>query len=180
MLREEVLLQASKYIVEDLLYLNNMRDGQRKKKFMSSNFLEGLIYDAIDDVVRENGAKLNRNNRASYISEQALEKIRSKQSSNLVLEHIVCKNIYFSILKRMLHEESLTAEKVFHLLNKFYQLALITKEEDGRLDRAGLRTRMVTSGEWDFKDPFIRYRTIQLKLISNPYCLFQSEKGEIL
>lgn len=31
-----------------------MRDGRRKEKFLSSNFLEGHIYDAIDDVVRKN------------------------------------------------------------------------------------------------------------------------------
>lgn len=180
MIREDVLFQASKYIVQDLVYLNGMRDGRRKKKFLTSNFLEGLIYDAIDDVVRGNGAKLNRNNRVSYISEQALEIIQEKRSSNLVVEHIVCKNIYFAFLKEMLHQGILTDEKVFNLLDQFYHLALITKEEDLRLDAAGLRTRMVTFGEWDLTDLFIRYRTIQLKLVPNPYYLFNYEKGGIL
>lgn len=180
MIREDVLFQASKYIVQDLLYLNEMRDGRRKEKFFTSNFLEGLIYDAIDDVVRENGSKLNRNNRVSYITEHALEIIQQKLPLPLVVEHVVCKNIYFAFLKEMLQQGTLTEEKVFNLLDQFYHLALITKEQDLQLDAAGLRTRMVTSGEWDLTDPFIRYRTIQLKLVPNPFYLFNFEKGGIL
>lgn len=58
----------------------------------------------------------------------------------------------------MLQQGILTDKKVFKLLDQFYHLALITKEEDLQLDAAGLRTRMVISGEWDLKDPFIHYR----------------------
>ncbi|MEH6945318.1 hypothetical protein [Bacillus sp. JJ722] len=171
--RTEILSRASKYIMEDMLYLSKMREGKRKRNFFSPTFLEGLVYDAIDDVLREEGKKFSKINRAAYVTQDTLKQLENKNHRELVLEHIVCKNIYYSQLKDLLFTGKLTDNIIFEILDKYYITALVTKREDQVLDAAGLRTKMVADGEWDGRNVFARYTATNIKLIRNPYYIFE-------
>ncbi|WP_144501201.1 hypothetical protein [Bacillus nitratireducens] len=175
--RSITLEKASKYIMEDLLYLSKMREGRRKEKFFSTTFIEGLVSDAIDDVLRENGKKLTKKNRAAFITKDALNQLNNNNNnnqSNLVIEHIVCKNIYFNEIKHFLTINKLDPQKIFEILDQYYLTAIVTKSEDQKLDSAGLRTKMVANGSWDKKDIFSRYTATEIKLINNPYFIFET------
>lgn len=173
MKRTEILSRASKYIMEDMLYLSKMREGKRKQKFFSPTFIEGLVYDAIDDVLRGEGKKFSKINRAAYVTQNTLKQLENRNQRDLVLEHIVCKNIYYGRLKDLLFTGKLTDKIVFEILDKYYITALVTKREDQILDAAGLRTKMVADGEWDGKDIFSRYTATNIELIRNPYYIFE-------
>lgn len=172
--RKTTLQKASKYIMEDLLYFSNMREGRRKEKFFSTTFIEGLVSDAIDDVLREQGKKFTKKNRAAFVTNDALNQLRNNDQSNLIIEHIVCKNIYFNEIKSFLSKRELTEERIFEILSNYYFTAIVTKKEDRILDAAGFRTKMVVDGEWDRKDIFIRYHSTGIELIKNPYFIFVS------
>jgi len=172
--RKTTLQKASQYIMGDLLYFSNMREGRRKEKFFSTTFIEGLVSDAIDDVLREQGKKFTKKNRAAFITNDALNQLRNNDQSNLIIEHIVCKNIYFNEIKTLLSNNELTEDKVFEILYNYYFTAIITKKEDIELDAAGLRTKMVESGEWNRKDLFTRYHSTGIELIKNPFFIFNS------
>lgn len=172
--RKTTLQKASKYIMGDFLYFSNMREGRRKEKFFSTTFIEGLVSDAIDDVLREQGKKFTKKNRAAFVTNDALNQLKNNNQSNLVIEHIVCKNIYFNEIKSLLSNKELTEGKIFEILYNYYFTAIVTKKEDIVLDTAGLRTKMVVSGEWDRSDIFTRYHSTGIELIKNPYFIFIS------
>ena len=172
--RKTTLQKASQNIMGDLLYFSNMREGRRKEKFFSTTFIEGLVSDAIDDVLREQGKKFTKKNRAAFITNDALNQLSNNDQSNLIIEHIVCKNIYFNEIKTLLSNNELTEDKVFEILYNYYFTAIVTKKEDIALDTAGLRTKMVVSGEWNRKDLFTRYNSTGIELIKNPFFIFNS------
>lgn len=172
--RLSTLEKASMYIMEDLVYLSKMRSGRRKVKFFSTTFIEGLVYDAIDDVLREHGKKFTKKNRAAYVTSDVLNQLHENIQSDLIVEHIVCKNIYFGEIKQLLFKNELSHHKVYEILSQYYVTALITKKEDRLLDNAGLRTKMVTEGEWNKKDIFIRYNSTLIKLQRNPFYIFNN------
>ena len=172
--RKTTLQKASQYIMGDLLYFSNMREGRRKEKFFSTTFIEGLVSDAIDDVLREQGKKFTKKNRAAFITNDALNQLSNNDQSNLIIEHIVCKNIYFNEIKALLSKNELTEDIVFEILYNYYFTAIVTKKEDIALDTAGLRTKMVVSGEWNRKDLFTRYNSTGIELIKNPFFIFNS------
>ncbi|MFJ7557853.1 hypothetical protein ACIQXZ_29190 [Bacillus thuringiensis] len=92
----------------------------------------------------------------------------------MVIEHIVCKNIYFNEIKHFLTINKLNPQKIFEILDQYYLTAIVTKSEDQKLDSAGLRTKMVANGSWDKKDIFSRYTATEIKLIKNPYFIFET------
>jgi len=79
---------------------------------------------------------------------------RLKERPNpLVHEHVIPKGI---VIERLLKLPNKTADSVNELMVKYCKGAVITKDEDARLNSLGLRSKMPTG--WDEKDVWARYR----------------------
>jgi hypothetical protein len=138
----------------------------------SSNFIQGFVYRCLKFSTKEilginydwNGLGVHK-----YITPTALEMNEAKKKISFIKEHVVCKNIYFKDIIEELKEESPDEGKIYNILLKYYFTALITKDEDKKLDEKGLRKVMCVGEVWDNESLFVRYETTGIQLIENPY-----------
>ncbi|MFD0828470.1 hypothetical protein ACT8ZR_22850 [Neobacillus sp. M.A.Huq-85] len=138
----------------------------------STNFIQGFVYRCLRSSAKEtldinydwNGIRVHK-----YITPKALEMYDPIKKTPYIKEHVVCKNIYFKDIIKELKNESPDKGIIGNILLKYYFTALITKEEDKKLDEKGLRRVMCVNEEWDYESLFIRYETAGIELVENPY-----------
>ncbi|WP_416826471.1 hypothetical protein [Ectobacillus polymachus] len=138
----------------------------------STNFIQGFVYRCLKSSAKEildinydwSGLGVHK-----YISLTALQIYEAKKKTSFIKEHVVCKNIYFKDIIEELQKESPDGDNIYNILLKYYFTALITKEEDKKLDGFGLRRVMCVDEEWDGENQFIRYETTGIPLVENPY-----------
>jgi hypothetical protein len=133
----------------DKLLVAGLREGLNK--FLSNAFLSLF-------------PKCHKYHRTHLVSAAALRQLRAKEYAGLVCEHIVPKTRY--IQKRC--EEAakkgrLTVHDVRDLLDKYWRLATITKEEDRRLNPVSMPET------WDGVNPLARYEAAGIELLPNPF-----------
>jgi len=86
----------------------------------------------------------------------------SFRNRELVFDH----SVPFRVLQEKLMKlQPVTPEAVRHLLERHSVVALITKEEDDRLNAAGLNRKMPPG--WDKKNPLARYEAVGIELDPN-------------
>jgi hypothetical protein len=90
-------------------------------------------------------------------SEAALE-FRG-QPQMLIHEHVIPKKVVIELLLKLPNP---TTGSVHQLLESFCKGVVITKEEDTRLNRRGLRSKMPS--DWDGKDLWARYTVAKIVL----------------
>lgn len=132
----------------DDLMIMGLKEGLNK--FLSNAFL------SLD--------KGNKYKKGDFYSISAVKLINSGQFSNLVYEHMVPKSKY--IQKKCEHEAKkgcLTVEYIVDLLNRYWKIAVITKDENQHL--------LVSSmpSDWDQENIFRRYNDIGLALVQSPF-----------
>lgn len=99
-----------------------------------------------------------------FYSIDAVTKINSEDLSGLVFEHMVPKNKYIQkVCEERAAAGQLDLDFTIDLLQKYWHIAVITKDED-----ALLISRHMPDG-WDGVDIFQRYTTKGIKLISSPF-----------
>ncbi len=91
---------------------------------------------------------------------------RSKAAKDLTLrecevEHAVPQ---MEIVNWLMDINPLTPEAVVALLEKYFRVMLVTKEEHARLNASGMRSKMPK--DWDRSDVFARYRLVGIELIA--------------
>lgn len=102
---------------------------------------------------------------ADYISNNALLQIQHGNNANLVYEHMVPKQKYIQMpCITQTKAGCLTYEYVYNLLSKYWYIAIITRDEDNKLNKLNLRQNMPNN--WDFTDIFARYVNANIQLIS--------------
>jgi hypothetical protein len=89
---------------------------------------------------------------------KAAWEIRGQQNM-LVHEHIIPKSI---VIQRLLELPTATTSSVNQLLESYCKGAVITRNEDARLNSHGLRSKMPT--DWDEKDVWDRYKNAGIVL----------------
>ncbi|SMQ78364.1 hypothetical protein SAMN05444673_3388 [Bacillus sp. OV166] len=144
----------------------------------NTNFIQGFVYRSLRSAAAEiveidynwNGIGVHK-----YITPSALEKYLINKKSSFIKEHVVPKNIYFKEMIYELKKNYPDKEIINNILLKFYFTALITKEEDKKLDEKGLRSVMHANEEWDGENFFIRYGCTGINLIENPYYVFKED-----
>lgn len=101
-----------------------------------------------------------------YVSEKALLQLQKKDKSNLIYEHMIPKNLYIQrpCIEAAKAGKCYTLFEIENLLNKYWYIALITKEENNILNSLKLRTKMPKN--WDGKNIFARYECAKISLIS--------------
>lgn len=111
-----------------------------------------------------------------YVSEAALEWINNRKPSEknqLIYEHLVPKkNHLFKDLQELVEKMSDNLEdEIFNLLDKYYFVAAITKEENETKLAGHLKDNMPKN--WDKKDALARYTDAGIKIIKTQ--LFEEE-----
>ena len=102
----------------------------------------------------------SKDQRAQYRSRAALGVQRG--AGQLVCDHAVPFNY---LQDELLGISEVTARAVRDVLNRHGVTVLITKEEDRRLNQAGLRSRM--PDDWDGSDRLARYKAAGIKILRN-------------
>lgn len=106
----------------------------------------------------------NKYYKSHYVSKFAIEKIKDKDFKSLVFEHVVPKSIYIQKpCEDAARNNIITAEFIENILNKYWVIATITKEEDKKLLMCSM------PNDWDGCDIFARYKAAGIELIANPY-----------
>lgn len=67
--------------------------------------------------------------------------------------------------KELLQLDPVTPEAVFEILSKYETIVLITAEDERRLRRVGLSSKMPDG--WDGKDALARYKAAEIEVIDN-------------
>lgn len=98
-----------------------------------------------------------------FVSLSALNKLEHKDYSGLVFEHIVPKQKYIQKpCEEYAAKGSLTIDYIHDLLNSYWLIATISKDEDASLLRE-------MPYNWDGKDVFARYKYAKIELKDNPF-----------
>lgn len=98
-----------------------------------------------------------------FYSKDAITKVKNNDFTNLIYEHMVPKNRYIQKpCQEKAKKEELTIEFIVDLLNKYWKIAVITKDED-----KSLSTRSMPK-YWDKENIFLRYQESDIKLIQTP------------
>jgi len=130
--------------LKDPIIYKGIREGLNK--FLSNAYLAGP------------GHKYEKGH---YYSQKAYEKVKNRDWSNLIFEHMIPKQKYIQKpCVDMAIKDELDEEKVNRLINDYWQIAIITKEENNLLS-----SKSMPKG-WDEKDIFYRYKKVGLILIN--------------
>ncbi|WP_042221791.1 hypothetical protein [Oceanobacillus manasiensis] len=173
-----VYKRAAEWLVRNYSAIKLM-DPESIHTFQSStNFIQGFVYRCLRSAAKETldlNYNWNRIGVHKYITPISLERYESSKKTSYIKEHVVCKNIYFKDIINELKKESPDEDTIGNRLLKYYFTALITKEEDKRLDEKGLRRVMCVNEEWDYESLFIRYETAGIELVENPYYVLKKQ-----
>jgi hypothetical protein len=113
--------------------------------------------------------------KGNFYSLEALNKVNVGDFKGLVYEHMVPKSKY--IQKRCenaARERTLTIEYINDLLDKYWFIAVITKDED-----TSLRTFDMPN-DWDGKNIFQRYQEAKISLVQSPFMSTNDEWNNIM
>jgi hypothetical protein len=133
----------------DDLVVAGSREG--RNKFLSNAFLS--LFPGV-----------HKYHRTHLVSRMALEQLAAKNHRELVYEHLIPKSRYIQgPCEELAERGELTAEFVRSLLERFWRLATITKDEDLRLRRFAMPEN------WDGTNVFARYEAAGIELQPNPF-----------
>ena len=88
-------------------------------------------------------------------------KAHGLKRKDVVHEHAVPHSI---VMKKLLELDSLTDESIMSVLNKYYVICVITKDEDDRLTSAGLRSKMPDQWNGENDGVFARYEHEKVRI----------------
>lgn len=102
--------------------------------------------------------------KGDYYSPAALAKVNAKDLNGLVFEHMVPKQKYIQgPCVEMAKNGTLSVSYITQLLEKYWKIAVITKDEDSLL-----KTRSMPM-DWDQENVFYRYQVVGIELVKSPF-----------
>jgi len=127
---------------------------------------EVLVYglkEGLNKFISNAYIKLNNRNKllqGDYYSQEAIDKISAGNFDGLIYEHMVPKSKYIqSPCINMAKNGTLTVSQIVNLLDQYWKIAVITKEQDKLLSR----TKM--PDDWDGKNIMARYIDAGIHLV---------------
>jgi len=85
------------------------------------------------------------------------EQAKGLKRKEVIYEHVVPHSI---VMDKLLALNDLRNEKIFKVIEKFYIVCAITKEEDKRLSAAGFRSKMPDGWNADTDSVYARYNAV--------------------
>lgn len=132
-------------------------------EILISGLIEGLNKFITNAYLKMHIGK-NKYFKSHYISIAAEKKLQNKDLKGLVFEHVIPKEEYIQKpCEKLAREGALTEEFILELLNKYWIIATITKEEDKRL------SAKIMPKNWDGADVFERYNQANIELKINTF-----------
>ena len=113
---------------------------------------------------------LNGKKNTDFYSEKAYKQLQLGNKSNLIYEHIIPKEKYIQTpIIQSAKDGKLKSElEIKELLNKYWYIATITKDEDKILSQLGFNKKM--PDDWDNQNIFARYDKANIKLYTLEEC----------
>jgi hypothetical protein len=110
---------------------------------------------------------------SAWVTSSALEVLRGDtkrfQGKGLWLEHVIPKQRYITnYCESVAREREISADEIFVIMQKYFILATITKDENDLLDSNRLRNRM-PAGWVEGDSVFGRYERVGIDLLRNPF-----------
>ena len=89
---------------------------------------------------------------------------RSVAAKHLPLKQCVVEHTVplMHIVNMLMELTDINEDRVVQILEKYYHITLVTKDEDGRLNASGLRSRMPAA--WDGIDMYARYHAVGIAI----------------
>lgn len=148
-------MKNQKIIVKSYVKLLNSLDW--KDEILIAGLKEGLRkFLSNAQIASEKGRK---HNLGDYYSKKAITKIKKGDLTNLVFDHMIPKGKYIHqpCLEKA-KDRQLTVAYVNSLLDKYWKIAVITKDEDRKMSIRSMPP------DWDGIDIFARYRNAGIEL----------------
>lgn len=99
---------------------------------------------------------------ADYYSVTAYEKIKNSDFTDLIYEHMIPKRKYIQQeCESRAINKTLTKQDIITLLNRYWHIAVITKNENTLLSKTTM------PNNWDNLDCHARYKLVGLELVEN-------------
>jgi hypothetical protein len=92
------------------------------------------------------------------------KKAKGLKREDIIHEHVVPHSI---VMNKLLSLKPLCNENIMEVLNKFYVLCAITKEEDKLLNAAGYRSKMPDGWNEDTDSIFARYEEVGISIFND-------------
>ena len=125
---------------------------------LKANITYGTRYAVLADVAWVWSEYHGKYGGCRYWSKRALG--MKDNTKTLCHEHIVPKKV---IIDKILALKSPTKPKVNEILERYCIGCVVTRDEDKKLIKAGLRSAM--PGNWDGVDPWARYKNVGIKVV---------------
>jgi hypothetical protein len=135
---------------DDEVLVDGLREGLNK---FASNAYLGL-------------SSQSKHRSGHYYSAVALLKVQNDDCRGLIFEHMVpkSKHIQKPCIKRA-KVGLLTEAYVRDLFQRYWKIAIITREEDSLLESRSM------PNNWDGEDIFVRYRAANINLVPSPFII---------
>lgn len=160
--RSDFINHLALNMYEVLMLKKRISDTRLRKHHLSSKGIGDDLYYLTESYYRQLNLYKGKHSMSDFISLEALKAIESGNIiGNLKFEHMVPKNYYIKQLSEKTLDGTVSPEFVRELLNKYYYVCTVTKEEDALLDA----TKM--GSDWDRENPFQRYERAGIEYIEN-------------
>ena len=90
-------------------------------------------------------------------------KAKGLKRKDVIHEHVVP---HLIVMDKLLSLDKLTNENIINVINKYYVICAITKEEDKKLNAAGLRSKMPKNWNDESGSVFARYETVGIDILN--------------
>lgn len=144
------------------------------KKFVLSGFaLRGYSVpnrkkkDLGFQIISEKAFSLIANNHPDWIHDGKFITLgRETNKLDLRIEHIIPTMVAYKHILQLIEQDMFDVEYVMNVFSQQLQCALVTKEDDTKLNKAGLRSKMPEGWSFDKQDnKFERYNQVGINLL---------------
>ncbi len=153
-MEQEQESQALDLIIEAINYCKKVRDLGMPKSCYAKTLREPIFF------LWEKKPKISKYESSTYKSAASVAATKGPRS--LVYDHSIPFNY---TLERLIGLPDVNQQTVRACLSECLITCTITKEEDERLNRAGLRHKM--PDDWDGVNPLARYQAVNIQIHNN-------------
>ncbi len=160
--REAFIKHLSENLYLTIMLKKQIADPGLKKYHLSSKGLGDDLYFLTESYFKQLNQYKGKYSMTDFITPNAKKALQEMDKSvRFVYEHMVPKNIYLNQIIEKTYLSELTEESIHILLDTYYYVCTVTKEENTLLPS----TKMPIN--WDKTNPFARFEAAGIKFLPN-------------